>query len=190
MTITNVLLQKYEKNFKTKEQEQLFLDCAKRLEKYFDKATQREYKNKPAFFIPIKDIDVEQFQSLYQYWLYDSVSELLFVNIHSLHPEFRRCLIMLSAIADGWIGSLDILDDDVADIESVYTAIDLGFYASGAFNMSYKPSSLVVAADHFKREDYSFLNRFMIQDIGFSKEEGIQHFNQMLNKYSTKNRKA
>lgn len=183
MTITEILTQKYQDQLQGEKQISLFNECCLYLEKAFDYSVKKRANGKDAFYLKIEDIDRDDFYSKYKHWLYDNVSGLFFVNIRAKHHSFRRGLLMIELIVEGWTGDLSLLNDDKLDLESIYTAKGLGFHETGAQRFG-STSRTVMCAELFNPYRYAFLQGFSMDYSDFPKDEAEQELLVYLEAYT------
>lgn len=185
MTLQQALKDKFENKLKTPLQVKTFGEIVMQLEKHYDHAYKKAYNGQLPSFFPIEEINKVNFKENYSYWLYDRVTGLFFNNIHGLHEDFRRCLVVLNVIVNEWNEKFEnnptsLLFNKRADLEGIYTALDLGFFATGAMTMGGGSRPRVVCSENFEIYKHSFLREYQPDPIFFSKESAKTELKELL----------
>lgn len=178
MTLKKELHNRFDKKLKTTNQKALFSTLTKMLSSFYEQAQKKKHSGKEVFFIDIKDIEKVDFSNKYDYWIYDKVTNLFFNNIHARHEDFRRVLLVLHLVINKWDESssdnlICLLENKRADLEGIYTALGLGFYATGALMLGGSSRSRIICGKDLRINENTFLRNYMLDASFLSKEDAL-----------------
>ncbi|MBM25192.1 MAG: hypothetical protein CL760_05815 [Chloroflexi bacterium] len=178
MTTRKMLLDKFSIKLVTKEQQSAFEKCLVLLDKHLAYSERKRYGKKDSKVIFISDIDNDNFEEKYGYWLCDNWSGLFFTNVHAKHEDLRRCLFIMKQIVEGKTVNSDIIDNYKIDLEGYYTALNQGFYKSGGVLLGSRGSKrpkVVCALDwDFDYIRFPFLKDYDPNPIFFDKDSALK----------------
>ena len=185
MTLQETLKIKFQDKLKNDAQLKEFNNCLDLLGKHYEKKKKKAYNGVDASFILLEKINKIDFSKNYNYWLYDEVTGLFFNNIHARHEDFRRVLLILHIVVSEWKdeyagGLTGLLNNKRVDLEGVYTALGLGFYATGARTLGGSSQPRVVCNENLKMNENTFLRNYILEPSFFSKEDASIEINKHL----------